>query len=90
MDTNLSPAGFPSLAKTFFADSSDLNTPTTLIPAASKLYFEERAAVAKLLNIYTFLKGSLDESLSNYPRGSEHDDYLRHDVVVDVTGQGYM
>ena len=53
MDTNLSPAGFPSLARTFFADSSDLNTPTALIPAASdenyiaKLNFEERTAVAK-------------------------------------------
>ena len=87
MDTNLSSAGFPSLARTFFADSSDLNTPTTLIPAASILIliviinvnFEEKTA--ELLNIYTFLKGSLDESLSNYPWGSKHDNCLRHDGV---------
>ena len=33
-DTNLSSGGLPSLVLTFFADSSVLNTPTTLISAA--------------------------------------------------------
>ena len=35
MGTNLSSEGFPSLMRTFFDDSSDLNTPTTLIPSTS-------------------------------------------------------
>ena len=61
MDTSLSSEGFPSLARTFFADSSDLNTPTTLIPAVSKfnydnqyrLNFEEKTV--EPLNSYSYL-----------------------------------
>lgn len=49
-DTNLSSGGFPSLVLTFFADSSDLNTPTTLMPAVHVVWCTRMVAGSNHIN----------------------------------------